>query len=332
MEDRPQSLAIGIDVGATKIAGALVTPDGMALVSRQVGTQADQGVGRVLDRIAELIEELASCSSSESRSQPAQLLGVGIGIPGQIDPSDGAVRQAVNLGWDQVYLLRELKARLRVELPIWVETDANACTLGEFYFGAGRGCQDFIYTSIGSGLGAGAICNGRLVTGVTGKAAEFGHMSLDPDGLPCVCGLRGCAETIVSGPGLLRLAAEYLQRGAHPSRLSVAEELTPMTIVAAALGGDQLALAAISEIGRHLGIVLSFGVSVLNPALIVIGGGLGLAAFDLLAPAAWKEMQRRILPSLYSRLEILPSRQVSSAVGAASMPLCYAPGSPEWIF
>jgi len=329
MDARPEPLAIGIDVGATKIAGALVTPGGRALVARQVDTRVDQGVGGVLDRIAQLIDELAAFSTAGSQPEPVALLGVGIGIPGQIDPRDGAVRQAVNLGWAEVYLVRELQARMAWELSIAVETDANTGALGEFYFGAARYCQDFIYVSVGSGLGAGAISNGRLVKGVTGKAAELGHLSLDPHGFPCVCGLRGCAETIVSGPGLLRLVRGSLARGETGSRLGVEEALTAEAVVSAALDGDEPALAALSEIGKHLGTVISIGVSVLNPTLIVIGGGLGLAAFDLLVPAAWEEIERRTLPSLHSHLEILPARQTSSAVGAASLPLFYGPHSLE---
>jgi glucokinase len=214
-----------------------------------------------------------------------------------------------------------LGQRLGISLPIWVETDANAATLGEYYFGAGRDCQDLVYLSIGSGLGAGAICNGKLVTGVTGKAAEMGHFSLDVEGLPCACGLRGCAETLVSGPGLIRLTSGLLERGELPSSLNRQVELNPICIVSAASDGDLLARQALNEMGRHLGTVMAICTAVLNPALIVVGGGLGLAAFDMLIPAAWSEIEQRILSSTYAGLKIVASQLATSAAGAASLAL-----------
>jgi glucokinase len=318
MQDEPQPLAIGIDVGATKIAGALVTASGQKPAVRQIATQPEAGPPHVLDRVGSMIVELAGIATGAQNTAP---VGVGIGIPGQIDYSQGIVRQAVNLGWDEVYLVEELGKRLGDVYPIWVETDANAGTLGEYYFGAGRDCQDFVYLSVGSGLGAGVICQGKLVTGVTGKAAEMGHFSLDVEGLPCACGLRGCAETIVSGHGLLRLVRDSLERGELPSRLSAPAELTPQRVISAALEGDPAAQAAVSEMGRNLGTVMAVCSAVLNPALIVVGGGLGLAAFDLLAQAAWSEIQRRILPSTYTGLKILAAQQPSAAAGAASLAL-----------
>jgi glucokinase len=317
-QDKTQNLAIGLDVGATKIAAALVTASGQILATRQAPTHPKAGPAHVLDRIAALIDELVVLSVNTRAIEP---MGVGIGIPGQIDQGQGLVRGAVNLGWDEVYLVRELSQRLGKPPPIWVETDANAATLGEYYFGAGRGCQDLVYLSIGSGLGAGVICHGKLVTGVTGKAAEMGHFSLDVDGLPCVCGLNGCAETLVSGPGLIKLAIGLLEKGELPSRLNRQEELDPSRIVTAAIEGDLLAREALSEMGRHLGTVMAICAAVLNPALIVVGGGLGLAAFDLLVPSSWREIERRILPSTYVGLKILASQQASSAAGAASLAL-----------
>jgi glucokinase len=319
-------MAIGLDVGATKIAAALVAASGQVLASRQEKTRADQGVQTVLDRIVRLTNELAGLSMDDPDNKPIPLLGIGIGIPGQVNSRDGIVRDAVNLGWDEVNLVAEIQTRLARELPIWIETDTNASTLGEYYFGAARDCHDFVYISIGSGLGAGIMSNGMLVTGATWKAAELGHFSLDPNGTPCECGLRGCAETIVSGPGLLMLVTRSLAQGELSSRLGAVKELTTTSIVSAALEGDDLTLAALSEMGHHLGMVIALCASVLNPALIVIGGGLGIAAFDLIIPAARREIERRILPSLYSSLRISASQQVSSAIGAASLPLCHNPG------
>lgn len=315
----PQSMAIGIDVGATKIAAALVSTDGNVLVTRQEKTRVDEGAQAVIDQIAWLVNDIAGSLTTDLDRIPIYLLGVGIGIPGQVNSKDGIVRDAVNLGWGEVCLVKELQSRLAEKIPVLIETDTNAGTLGEFTFGAARGCQDFVYISIGSGLGAGLIINGRLVLGSTWKAAELGHISLDPDGLPCACGLRGCAETIVSGPGMLNLVTQYLSQGKYPTGLSIESALTTTAVVSAALDGDDLALAVFFEMGRCLGIIISFCAALINPSLIVIGGGLGLAAFDLIVPAVWQEVRRRTLFSVYSELKIVPSQQVSSAIGAASL-------------
>lgn len=194
-----KSLAIGVDVGATKIAAALVTSGGQVLQARQVRTVPDRGRQAVLDSIAALVEALRA-------QAPAPPLGAGIGTPGRVDAEAGIVHNAVNLGWDEVHLVAEIRARLAVALPVWVQKDANASALGEYYFGAAAGCQDFVYLSVGSGLGGGVLTGGKLVTGANWNAAELGHLSLDPNGQLCACGGRGCAETVISGPGLLALA------------------------------------------------------------------------------------------------------------------------------
>jgi glucokinase len=312
-------MVIGIDVGATKIAAALVTSNGKVRAAQQIETRADQETQYVLDRIAGLINKLAAFSAQAHDTKTGLLLGVGIGIPGQVNAKEGIVREAVNLGWDEVCLSQEIGERLDKELPIWIDTDTNASTLGEFYYGAARNCQDFVYISIGSGLGAGIMVHGALVSGATWKGAELGHLSLDPNGLACKCGLYGCAETIVSGPGLLNLTNNLLSQKRHISYLSEENELTTTAIISAALNGDELALAAFSEMGRHLGIVISICAAVINPALVVIGGGLGLASFSLIVPAARREIEQRILPSLHTKLKILVSEVPSSALGAASL-------------
>jgi glucokinase len=266
----------------------------------------------VLERIAGLADELISQAGGEA-------LGIGIGSPGQVNPKEGTVRNAVNLGWEEVRLVEAVRARMAVNLPVWIQKDANASALGEYFFGAAQGCEDFIYMGVGSGLGGGVMTQGVLVTGANQNAAELGHLSLDPQGWRCSCGQKGCAETVVSGPGLVRLARSFLSTNRYPTRLTAASELTTKAILTAARAGDELALAALDEVGRRLGQVMAACVAVLNPALIVIGGGLGLAAFDLLVPAARQELDLRTLTASQENPRILPSQLSSSAVGAACL-------------
>lgn len=312
MQDQSSSLAIGVDLGATKIAAALVSPDGTVLSTRQAPTKAESGEQVVLNRIARQVNALIEAA-------PDKLLGIGIGTPGQVDSKEGIVRNAVNLGWEKVRLVEEIRARLSQDLPIWIQKDANASALGEYYFGAARGCPDFVYLSVGSGLGGGILSNGYLITGANWNAAELGHLSLDPDGYLCTCGLHGCAETIVSGPGLAALVRDYLSQSRFPTRLEPGNDLNPETILEAAQSGDELAQKAILEVGRNLGMVMAACASALNPALFVLAGGLGLAAFDLIVPPARMELERRVLPASCQDLRIIPSSLTSSAVGAASL-------------
>jgi glucokinase len=306
------SLALGIDLGATKIAAALITRAGAVLAAEQIETQASDGFEAVADRVAGLIGELQG-------SAPGPIAGIGIGTPGQVDLNTGAVKDAVNLGWQCVPLAAEIKARLKRETPVWIQKDANASAWGEYVCGAARDCADFVYLSLGSGLGSAAIANGRLINGAT-NGSDLGHWVIDPiGGRLCSCGLRGCAETVVSGPGLVTVVRELWQ--AQPGRSDREDQsgATTSAVLAAAQSGDPIARAGLAKVAEWLGIVVAASVGVLNPLKIVLGGGLGLAAFDWLRPGAERELQRRVLPKGHAHLQIVPSELASSAIGAACL-------------
>jgi len=303
--------AIGIDLGATKIASVLLSNSGEVLKSSQVSTRPEEGPLAVLDRVAEQILDLR-------RQSPGAIAGVGIGSPGKVDSTRGVVYNAVNLRWTEVDLTGEIASRIHQSLPVWIQKDANLSALGEYYFGACQGLQDFVYLGIGSGLGAGIISSGRLITGSDWYAADVGHLSIDPEGPRCVCGGRGCAETVASGPGLVRVTRQMLPEFPE-SKLSDRVELTPADVLAAAHEGDGLALQALAEVGRVLGIIMSACSVILNPLRFVLGGGLGLAGFEFIVPAALQELTQRTIPESRSLLEILPSEVDSPAIGAACL-------------
>jgi glucokinase len=312
------TLAIGIDLGATKLAGALVDSQGNALAEARALTEAKAGVQSVVQRIAEVVAQLLEQAPQHS-SEP--VLGVGIGTPGLVDGAAGIVRNAVNLGWSEVALAQEVSAaitrRSGQTLPVWVENDANSQAVGELIFGAGRGLDSFALVAIGTGLGGGIIANRQLIAGATYTAAEIGHLSLDPDhGRLCACGLHGCVETVVTGPGLVKNAEELLKAG---GRSSLPTDFHAEDVVAAARSGDALSQEALAKSARWLGIALAAYAALLNPAAIIIGGGLGLSAFDLLVPAARVELARRALPQSHQQLQIVPAQVGSSAVGAAAL-------------
>jgi glucokinase len=218
-----------------------------------------------------------------------------------------------------VNLIEEISSRIGQSLPIWVQKDTNLNALGEYYFGACQDCTDFIYIGVGSGLGAGIISNGHLITGSDWYAADVGHLSIDPDGPQCVCGGRGCAELVASGPGLVRVTQQMLANSSAKSILSDHAELSPADVLAAAGEGDTLALNALTEVGRVLGIVMSACTVILNPARFVIGGGLGSAGFNFILPTIREEISRRTIPNHRSQMDITQSRVESPAMGAACL-------------
>jgi len=308
----PNQLAIGIDVGATKIAGALVDRDGKVVAEQRTLTRVTEGPSVVIERIASVARELQTVS-------PAPVAGVGVGTPGYVDPHNGVVSYAVNMNWRDVYVVGELAAYLDPAMGIYVENDANVMALGEYYYGAAHGIGNFVYASIGSGLGSGIMADHRLVHGSDFRAAELGHLSLDTQGRLCACGLRGCVETVVSGPGILATAKDYLARG-QASVLNEMTELTPEHVLRAALEQqDALALSVFNYTAEWLGQALAACVALLNPARFVIGGGMGLAAFDLLKPGVTRELERRVIGDSFANTAIVRSQVHSSAVGASSL-------------
>jgi glucokinase len=312
MSSSAERFAIGIDIGATKIASVLLSQQGELIDSSQVLTLAREGPQAVFDRVAEQVLHLA-------RQKPGAVVGVGIGSPGKVDSDHGIVYDAVNLGWKEVKLDEEITNRTGKSLPIWIQKDTNLNALGEYYFGACQTCTDFVYMGVGSGLGAGIISNGHLITGADWYAADVGHLSIDPDGEVCLCGGHGCAELAASGPGLIRVTKKLLASYSDKTILAARSELTPADVLAAAEKGDALALRALAEVGRALGIVMSACTVILNPSRYVIGGGLGVAGFDFFMPRVREELTRRTLPNHRGQMDIVRSQVESPAIGSACL-------------
>jgi glucokinase len=166
MPSAVEKFAIGIDIGATKIASVLLSEKGNLVDSSQVLTLSGEGTQAVFDKVADQILTLA-------RQKPGDVVGVGMGSPGKVDSSRGVVSDAVNLGWTEVNLTEEISSRIGGSLPVWIQKDTNLNALGEYYFGACQGCTDFVYIGVGSGLGAGVISNGHLITGSDWYAADI---------------------------------------------------------------------------------------------------------------------------------------------------------------
>lgn len=307
-----EHLALGIDIGGTKIAYALLNREGDVVDSTCDNFNRGKSFSQTLSEIVSHAERLTAQNG-------ALLAGIGIGCPGQVDRKSGIVKNAVNLGWREINLKEEIQNRLSANTPVFIRKDADANLLGEFFYGAAKGYSDIVYICIGSGLGCSIISDGRLVAGATGTAGGIGHIYLEGNKEICTCGLIGCAETLISGPGLVKRMEKYFYSQADDINPRLVANLTPAHVIAAAKSGDGTARIALSDLSEGLGFVIAFCISLLNPELIVIGGGLGQAAFTEIIPTVTTTMKRHALPHTYQNLKILPASQQSSAVGAASL-------------
>lgn len=301
--------AVGIDIGGTKIAAALVNAQGETLHEIRVPSAPQDGTDALITRAAQAAKTLITRAD-------APVIGVGVGCPGVIDAERGVVLQAVNLGWHDVPLADGLRAHLG-GLPVHVRHDVNALAHGERVFGAGRGCDDFALMAVGTGIGFAACSGGRFITGSAHSGMEIGHMALVPNGRACGCGLRGCPEMYVSGVGLTAAAREYLPD--YPqSRLTRASSDTA-SILNAYRMGDPLAVRIIDEAGGMLATLAMLIAATLNPCRILIGGGLGAALYDLVIARVRRDVREGTLPAAHEYLDIVRAQVESSAVGAAAV-------------
>jgi glucokinase len=272
------SLACGIDVGGTKIAGGVVDAEGVLLEELRVESPAAD-TEAMEDAIAGLVTELASRHA---------ITAVGIGAAGYIDKDRSRVLIAPNLAWRDVPLKDDLEER--IDLPVVVENDANAAAWGEFTFGAGHDVDDLLLVTVGTGVGGGLVLDGALYRGGFGVAAEIGHLRVVPEGIECGCGRRGCFEQYASGSALVRqtrAAAEADPTGARDVLERAGgryEDILGPMVSEAAHAGDAFAVERIGTLGSWLGQGLASLTAVLDPTVIAIGGGVSEAGDLLLDP------------------------------------------------
>lgn len=302
---------IGIDLGGTKIAAAVVAEDGTLMERELVATEAELGLDHVLGRLAAVVETLRTRTSRTVRA-------VGIGAPAPVSPSLGLVWEAPNLpGWERVPLRDILQAS--TGLPVALENDARAAGLAEARVGAGRGAQHMVFVTVGTGIGGAVVVDGRLVRGAAETAGEIGHMVMNPAGPRCGCGNLGCLEQYAAGPAIERRAVELLRTGT-PSLLGelAPEQLTGERIAEAALQGDALGQQVYREAGHWLGAGIASLVNALNPELVVIGGGVAQTG-DLIFDPVREGVRQHSLRRAHEVLTILPAQLGTDAgiLGAA---------------
>lgn len=310
---------VGVDLGGTKIRTALATLDGEVRAEVEVPTDAAAGYARVLERIAGTIEEVR-----RQAGFPGKPLRVGLGAPGPLDPEKGIIHVAPNLGWRHVRVAADLAAL--VGAPVLLENDANLAALGEFVYGAGKGARDMVYITVSTGIGGGLILGGRLYRGSSSGAGEIGHITLLPDGPVCSCGNRGCLEALASGTAVARRARELIKQGKGQRILALAggvpEAVSAKVVAAAAQQGDTEAKSLFDEVAHWLGIGVAAVANLLNPAVIVLGGGMMKSA-ALFWEKLGAEVAARTLPGTREvlRLEVAQLGGRSGVLGAVAYAL-----------
>jgi glucokinase len=272
------TLAIGVDIGGTKVAAGVVDADGQ-VIDRERRDTPGQDVAQTESTIVEVVHALAARH---------EVTAVGIGAAGWIANDHSTVLFAPHLAWRNEPLREALQAR--IDLPLSVENDANAAAWAEYRFGAARGEKVVVCVTLGTGIGGGLVVDGTVYRGAFGVACEYGHMTLVPDGRLCACGNRGCWEMYASGRALARDARELAEESpmAAAAMLELAgsvDGLTGPVVTAAAAAGDPAALSICTTMGRWFGRGLANLAAVIDPSTFVIGGGVSAAGEILLQPA-----------------------------------------------
>jgi glucokinase-like ROK family protein len=272
--------ALGIEINVDYIS--LLLTDFAANVVWRTRQSSTPEAGQ--DAIMNQVLILAKQASDFIQSRNLTLLGVGVGVPGLVDVSSGILRMAPNLHWENVPIRDVLATHFNC--PIYVENEANAAALGEYYFGAVRNLKNFIYLSSGVGLGSGIVIDGKLFRGMFGYAGEAGHMTLDIKGDVCGCGKRGCWETFVGPRAVEQRVRRSLKDGSKSILHSMVhgdlKNIVFDDVVQAAQAGDQIAMNALSEVAFFLGIGIANLVNLFNVEVIVLGGALNKASPFLL--------------------------------------------------
>ena len=297
LKNNSADLTIGFDVGGTNVRGGVITREGEILASRTVPTCMD--AEQLEADIVGIVDELRSDYEVDA---------VGLALAGFLDPTCEVVRFAPHLPWRHANVRESLSQKLGVHVRL--EHDANSAAWGEWRFGAGRGAEDWVFFAVGTGIGATLMTHDTIYRGAFGTAPEFGHIVVVPNGRQCSCGKRGCLERYASGTALPDTCADL--RGSYETSLPT--DPTGKEITQAARRGDPLAVAVMEDFSRWLGQGLSIVADVLDPELIVLGGGVSQDA-DLYLEGAAQAMGQDIVGAGHRPLARVATAELGSAAG-----------------
>ena len=274
-------LTLGVDIGGTKIALGLVSPEGTIVAREQLPTRVEAGPTDALSRTLDAVKRLEAAAGAKATS-------AGIGCPGPLNVKAGVVESPPNLKSWWGFPLRESFAT-GLGIPVSVENDANAAAMGEHLFGAGKGVDDFVYLTLSTGIGSGVVSGGRLVTGARGYAVEWGHTSVDYRGPLCECGARGCLEAMASGTAIAKAAG-----------------MSAPDVVLAVRAGDAHATQVWNNAMAALACGIANAVNAFNPSRVILGGGL-TSAGHLLFDSVKERVPALALKPALAGFDIVPA-------------------------
>ncbi|GAS85405.1 MULTISPECIES: ROK family glucokinase [Paenibacillus] len=267
-----EKIYVGVDLGGTAIKVGICDEQGQLMHTYEGPTEVDKGVDTVIANIEKYVRHIVA----ESPYSWEQLEGVGAGVAGFTNVREGIIVHAPNIGFRNVAIRSILEERLGK--PIKIDNDANVAALGEVWAGAGKGVDNCVCYTLGTGVGGGLILNGNIYQGFSGMAGELGHISVVPDleAIKCGCGKMGCVETVSSATGIIRMAKDAVERGDHTS-LALVDKIAAKEVFDAAKAGDEVAQRIVNRAAFYLGKSMATVAAVINPEMFIIGGGVSKA-------------------------------------------------------
>lgn len=310
-----KNYVIGIDLGGTKISGAVSNLQGDILSQYTTPTLAEEGEEAVLDRIFKVIEKIMSDSNKSSK----EIKAIGIGSPGPLDAKKGIIITTPNLPFENFALVEPIENKFGIHT--YLDNDANVAAIGEYIFGAGKGTKNMVFVTVSTGVGGGAIINGDIYRGNTSNALEIGHTTLVEDGPRCNCGNYGCTEALASGTAIAKRAKEAIESGAKTS-LTNYEKVTSYEVFVEAKKGDKVSADIIDKCLNYLGICIANIVNTFDPEMVIIGGGVSKAG-DIVFNKVKEVVNRRAFKDIAESCNIVPAGLGTDAgvIGAVALAL-----------
>ncbi|MEG1255620.1 ROK family glucokinase [Clostridium sp.] len=298
---------IGIDLGGTNIGIGIVDKENNLILKDSIPTRRERGYAEIVQDIVNLINKVIANTNINKR----EIEGIGIGIPGIVEPQSGIIINSVNLKWKQVPIKKLIEAEFQI--PIYIGNDATVAGVAEFEVGAMKGCKSGVLLTLGTGVGAGIIINGKVYDGFNGVGSEIGHMIVGENYYHCNCGRNGCLETFCSSTAIINYAIKLINEGKSSAILEYVEDdiskINGKVIFEAAQNGDSVACQVVDRMVKYLSIGIVNTISVIDPEIFVIGGGLSASGDFLLS-----KIKQQVLENTYYK-EVEVGRVVLSNIG-----------------
>lgn len=305
---------IGVDLGGTKISCALSDLAGNIIETQVVSTNANEGEMAVLNRIINVIDKVMLNTNTSKEDVKA----IGIGAPGPLDAKKGIIVEPANLPFVNFDLVTPIKEKFNI--PVFLDNDANAAAIGEYMFGAGKGTESMVYMTVSTGIGGGAILDGKIYRGRTTNALEVGHTTIDPfSSIRCNCGNLGCLEAFSSGTSIAKRAKEAVLTNVDTS-LKQYETLTSYEVFKEAENGDKVSIAIRDSALTYLGVGVTNVINTFDPDMVVIGGGVSKAG-EVIFDKVKEVVNERGLKTITAGCQIVPAKLGTDAgvVGAVAL-------------